>query len=252
MVRCGNLTQGDDVDAGRQWALKMFGEVGPAIRARVPEIVAEEHEKSAAAQEAWGHEAQFVYGNIWHGLLKTFEQQFGSLPGATTIRPGEAPYRVPVINGTTLYAWRYGRSGETEMGATQFATSPARTALPDLFQRTIQQALSDEFAPDLGLTQEDRHVLEVLEAVKAQPRNANRLVVVAIASSFHGLHRSIWGEMTITEDGYPQFAGFTEELLDIRTRPASLESTTTFTDGAMPDRKPEIIADEDDASDEDD
>jgi hypothetical protein len=239
------------VDAGRQWALRMFGEAGPRIRARIPTIVAEEHEKSAAAQEAWGHEAQFVYGNIWHGLLKTFEQQLGSLPGATTMRPGEAPYRVPVINRTTLFAWRYGRSTEREMAATPFATSPARAALPDLFQRTVQQTLSDEFAPDLDLTEEDRRVLEVLEAVKAQPQSTNRLVVVAIASSFHGLHRSLWGEMTITQDGYPQFTGFTEDLLDIRTGPASLDSTSTFTDGAMPDRKPEIIADEDDASDED-
>jgi hypothetical protein len=230
----------------------MFGEVGLAIRARVPELVAEEHERSAAAQEAWGHEAQLVYGNIWHGLLTAFEQQFGSLPGATTIRPGDAPYRVPVINRTTLYAWRYGRSRETEVGATRFATSPARAALPELFQRTVQQTLSDEFTPDLGLTEEDRRVVEVLAAMKAQPQTTNRLVVVAIASSFHGLHRSVWGEMAITEDGYPQFIGFTEDLLDTRTGPASLDSTSTFTDGAIPDRKPEIITDEDETSDDDD
>jgi hypothetical protein len=229
----------------------MFGEAGPSIRAKIPDLILEEHERSAAAQEAWGHDAQLVYGNIWHGLLKSFEE-FGSLPGATTMRPGQAPYRVPVINRTTLYVWRYGRSSEAELAATHFASSPARASLPSLRQRTVQETISEDFDPDLGLDEEDRRVLEVLAAVQAQPLTTNRLVVVAVASSIHALHRAVWGEMSIDEEGYPHLTGFTEDLLAVgKTGPVSLDSEATFTDGDLPDRRPEIVADDDEAASDD-
>jgi hypothetical protein len=232
------------MDAGRQWALETFGEPGPILRNKVIDLVVREHEASAAAQEAWGHDSQLVYGAIWHGLLKSF-QELASLPGATMMRPGEAPYRVPVINGTTVYPWRYARNSETDIRTVPFATSPARAAVPDLVQRHIQPSLSPDFEPDLGLTDEDLKHLNVLKAVKDQPRGADRLVVVGVASNPYGLHRVTWGEVTIDADGYPTYIGFVEDLLELgRTGPASMEPGRSFTEGDLPNRKPEIITDD--------
>lgn len=235
------------MDAGRQWALEAFGESGPTLRNKVIDLVVREHEASAAAQDAWGHDSQLVYGAIWHGLLKSF-QELAFLPGGNLMRPGDAPYRVPVINGTTVYPWRYARNSETDIATVPFATSPARAAVPDLVQRHIQLSLSPEFEPDLGLTDEDLKHLEVLKAVKNQPQEANRLVVVGVASNPYGLHRVTWGEVSIDAAGYPTYIGFVEDLLELsRTRPASMEPGRSFTDGDLPDRKPEIISDDESA-----
>lgn len=84
-------------------------------------------------------------GEFWRGILEKFEQ-FGNLPGSTLIRPGQAPYRIPVVNGVAIFPWRYGRNSEGDLTATPFLTSDAREAIFDLSDVEVQQ----EF--DLGLT----------------------------------------------------------------------------------------------------
>jgi len=97
------------VDQGRRWAIETFGTYGVHIRDLVPRLVREEHTASADAQDASGHRSKGVYGEFWRGILEKFEQ-FGKLPGATLIRPGQAPYNIPVMNGVALFPWRYGRA----------------------------------------------------------------------------------------------------------------------------------------------
>lgn len=87
---------------GRRWAIETFGAHGVYIRDLVSRLVREEHTASADAQEASGHRSRGVYGEFWRGILEKFEQ-FGKLPGATLIRPGQAPYSIPVINGAALF-----------------------------------------------------------------------------------------------------------------------------------------------------
>lgn len=93
------------MDIGRRWALETFGQYGPRLRDEIADMVVREHEASLDAQEACGHRSQSVYGEFWRGILERFEA-FGNLPGASLVRPGDAPYKLPVVNGVVLFPWR--------------------------------------------------------------------------------------------------------------------------------------------------
>lgn len=230
------------MDAGRRWALETFGIYGPHIREHVARMVKAEHEASLDAQEASGHRSRSVYGEFWRGLLEKFEA-FGELPGATLVRPGEAPYRLPVVNGVVLFPWRYAKSRETELATTRFAISDARVAVATLRSPSVQDAL-DLDLPDPALSDEERRLLAALHA-DDPVISSSRLVLVAISSSVSGLFAAEWGEAKLNAAGFIQWVGLPENLLQLPpSRPASASPTATFTDGVPPKKFPDTELDE--------
>jgi hypothetical protein len=222
---------------GRVRALEIFGEYGPQVREQVAAMVKAEHEASLDAQEASGHRSRSVYGEFWRGLLERFEA-FGTLPGATLVRPGEAPYKLPVINGVVLFPWRFAKTRETEFATTRFTTSDARVAVTTLRRPQLQGVL-DVHLPSPGTTEEERQLLEALRP--ADPAIAScRLVVVAVSSSVSGLFSAEWGEARLTEAGSIEWVEEPESLLPlVPSKPVSTSPTATFTDGAPPARFPD-------------
>ena len=222
------------MDDGRRWAIETFGAHGVHIRDTVPRLVREEHNASADAQEASGHRSRGVYGEFWRGILEKFEQ-FGNLPGSALIRPGQAPYSIPVVNGVAIFPWRYGRNSEGDLAATPFLTSDARAAIFDLSGFDVQQEL------DLGLTRpeltpEEQELADVVEkAIRDELVSSGKLVVVAISSSVNGLHDMTWGEVSLGEDGCLQF-GFNESLMGLKPlKPFAVpDEGKTFTTGEPP------------------
>ena len=230
------------MDAGRRWALETFGTYGPHIREQIPGMVKAEHEASLDAQDASGHRSRSVYGEFWRGLLEKFEA-FGELPGATMVRPGEAPYRLPVLNGVVLFPWRYAKSREAELATTRFATSDSRVALSTLRTPAAQGAL-DLDLPDPGLTEEERRLLAALHA-NDPVISSSRLVLVAVSSSVRGLFAAEWGEAKLNIDGFIRWVDSPENLLQLPSRqPASTSPTSTFTDGVPPKKFPNIEFDD--------
>jgi hypothetical protein len=228
------------MDAARRWAMETFGRYGPLIRSRVAEMVIAEHMALQDAQDASGHRSQGVYGQFWRGMVEKFEE-FGDLPDATMVRPGEAPYRLPVINGVVLFPWRYAHNKQTELGATLFVTSDARAHLPTMQLPEIQGALPLAL-PDPGLSEEEVQLLDALSPGNPEI-GSNRLVLVAISSSFHDLSAAQWGEVTITGAGYLETVGYWENLLEVPpSRPASTSPAGSFTDGALPNKFPDADA----------
>jgi hypothetical protein len=223
---------------GRQWALQTFGTYGPHIRERIAAMVRAEHEASLDAQDASGHRSRSVYGEFWRGLLERFEE-FAELPGGALVRPGEAPYRVPVINGVVLFPWRYARDEETELADTMFATSAARMAVRALRQPPLQAEL-DLDLPDPGLDEDDRRLLAAVGDLAGDPATSPcRLVLVAISSSVSGLFSARWEEARLGTGGFLQWAGTPESLLELApARPVSASPAATFTEGAPPRRLP--------------
>jgi hypothetical protein len=222
------------VEDGRRWAIETFGRYGVHIRAEVPQLVREEHVASADAQEASGHRSRSVYGEFWRGVLEKFEQ-FGSLPGAALIRPGQAPYKIPVVNGVALFAWRYGRTDDGDLATTPFTTSEARAAMFDLGDVVTQPEL-DLGLPHPELTEEERLLAEVVEAARTDAHvTSGKLVVVAILSSVIALHDMMWGEVTRASDGCLEW-GFHENLMQIGPAAPSAvpDSGRTFTSGEPP------------------
>lgn len=227
----------DLVVEGRRWAIETFGEFGVHIRARAAELVREEHAALVDAQEASGHRSQGVYGQFWHGILERFEE-FNNLPHAALIRPGKAPYRIPVINGVALFAWRWTGASGVEMGSVPFVTSDSRAAMFEL-DSVATQGKFELGMPEAGLSDEEREFAEVVEAAMADSLvTANKVVIVAISSSAMGLHRMSWGEATVTGDGYLQW-GFTEDLRDVPAPGpvAVADGGKSFTSGEPPAKK---------------
>jgi hypothetical protein len=239
------------VEDGRRWAIETFGAAGVFIRDLAPQLVREEHTASADAQEASGHRSKGVYGEFWRGILEKFEQ-FGNLPGATLIQPGQAPYRIPVINGVALFPWRYSRSHDDDLATRRFDTSEARAAMFDLSNVVIQPELNLGL-PRPELTAEEQELAEVVEAAMSDARvTSAKLVVVAISSSVTGLRNMMWGEVTLNDDGSLEW-GFHENLMGMRlTKPFAVpDENKTFTSGEPP-TKHIGLHDEDEAAGDDD
>lgn len=227
------------MDAGRQWVLENLGTYGPTIREAVAAAVREEHAASLDAQEASGHRSQGVYGEFWRGVLERLEP-LGELPGVTLVRPGAAPYRVPVANRFAIFPWRFARSRRTSLHETVFATSPTRSSLLELPAPRHQQGILELNVPDAGLTDEDREVLKHLGTVTTGPSPAaTRLLLVAISSSSSGLFSAEWGEVRPSGDACLAWddRGFHENLLTLPSRPTSTSQTKSFVSGPMPTRR---------------
>lgn len=225
------------MDEGRRWAIEMFGEYGVHIRGRVAELVREEHTGSVDAQEASGHRSQGVYGQFWHGILERFEE-FGNLPHATLIRPGRAPYRIPVVNGVAIFAWRWGRGRDEDLASVPFATSDARMAMFDLGGGATQGKF-DIGMPDPKLTQDEKELADAIEAAISDGSvTANKVVVVAISSSPMGLHKLSWGDALVTDVGHLDWR-FTEDLSDVAAAGpvAVVDSGKSFTSGELPKKE---------------
>ena len=203
------------MEDGRRWAIETFGTPGVYVRDLVPQLVREEHTASADAQDASGHRSKGVYGEFWRGILEKFEQ-FGKLPGATLIRPGQAPYSIPVINGVALFPWRYSRSRDGDLATTRFVTSEARAAMFDLSEVLIQPELNLGL-PRPELTAEEQELAEIVEAAMSDAQvTSGKLVVVAISSSVIGLHDMMWGDVTLNDDGSLDW-GFRENLMGMKS-----------------------------------
>ncbi|MFC9688304.1 hypothetical protein ACFTSF_07155 [Kribbella sp. NPDC056951] len=239
------------MDAGRLWALESLGMYGPMIRDQIAQLVQDEHESSLDAQEASGHRSRSVYGEFWRGILERFEQ-FGNLPGATMARPGGAPYKIPVVNGVAVYPWRYAKSRETELSNTPFATSTARMKAASLRPEGVQEALVPLDLPDPQLTDEEQALVDGFTALTEDPLvSSSRMVLVAISSSVNGLFAVQWGEVQLTADGYVDWIGHHESLLDLQpTLPVSTSPTRTFTSGEPPKKFPDAEADGETSTDE--
>jgi len=235
------------VDEGRRWAIETFGAHGVHIRGRVAELIREEHAASADAQEASGHRSRGVYGEFWRGILERFED-FGNLPHAALVRPGQAPYKIPVVNGVAIFPWRYGRTGGEDLVATPFVTSDARSAMFALGSGATQGELNLGL-PGPGLTPEEE-LADVFEAAMSEALvTTGKVVVVAISSSPMALHAMSWGEATSTSDGRLKWS-FVEDLIEVAASgPAgAVDSRKTFTAGEPPTKVIRWQSEPDDSS----
>lgn len=233
------------MDDGRRWAIETFGADGAHIRSRIPEMVRAEQEASADAQEASGHRSRSVFGQFSTGMLERF-QEFAQLPGGTLVRPGQAPYKIAVINGVALYPWRFGDGRQGEANQVPFATSDARTALFDLGPVPTQAEL-DLGLSRPGLSAEDATLVALLRDEQgSEAERPRKVVVVAIACSMAGVQDARWGEASLTTDGYLDWQEV-ESLMHLSpTAPALvMDSTRTFQAGEPPKKALRLHADAD-------
>ena len=224
---------------GRTWALTTFGQHGAWIRSTVLEKVLEEHASAANAQNASGHQSTTIYGQFYIGIAERFQAFGRELSNVAEIRPGGAPYKVPVIGGVVLFPWRYSGKPEDRIESTAFETSEARVAVIHLGPQPVQGTL-DFGLPDPGLMD---HELALVAEIARNPAavSATSLVLVAIRSSVDALHAVEWGDVKPTADGHLTWGDFHEDLLnasDLRPAPPT-DPDYTFTSGPIPPKFPE-------------
>ncbi|ORB85482.1 hypothetical protein B1987_18705 [Mycobacterium kansasii] len=197
----------------RTRCLELFGADGPLIRDQIPDLFANLHARMADAQEVSGQISRGVYGQIWRGAFEELQKAFGHLQGATMFTPQGANYRVVMVNGVAIFAWRYSLGHASSADTARFATSGARLAL---FEQTRPE-LPQQF--DFGiershLIDEDVEILNSRAANLAQVlADAKSTVVIAYASSVDGLHSLEWGLVShIDKRGYLHWGDFHEKL----------------------------------------
>lgn len=221
-------------DNGRMWALETFGADGVQIRELVPEIIQECHEKLANAQLEADMVHQGVYGQVWRRCLVEFSRQLGQLPTAERIAVPRAGYSLVRFGNVVIFPWRYSREPGVEIGSKKFAVSDARVSIFHTAGGPGLEQLPLDF-PHPELTPEE---LELIDAQQKALREAMttyaRIVVVAYASSQHGLHNMMWGEATLDSEGFLTFATSESLIAPVAGALASVDVTESFAEGPVP------------------
>lgn len=228
---------------GRTRSLELFGADGPKIREQIPRIFADLHSRMADAQQVSGQISRGVYGQIWRGAFEDLQKSFGGLQGATLFTPEGANYRVVIVNGVAIFAWRYSVDHASSAETARFATSGARLALVEQPRPELTQELDFEIERP-HLTDEDVELLsgraENLAQVMA---DAKATVVVAYASSVDGLHALEWGLVShIDKEGYLHWDDFHEnfDLDDRQLAMVESHEIGEFASGEVPPRIVEV------------
>lgn len=132
------------ISDGRTRCLELFGADGPLIRDQIPGLFASLHARMADAQEVSGQISRGVYGQIWRGAFEEMQKAFGHLQGAAMFTPEGANYRVVIVNGVAIFAWRYSLDHASSADTARFATSGARLALFEQTRPELPQELDFE------------------------------------------------------------------------------------------------------------
>ncbi len=235
------------MDAGAQWVVMMFGEVGLTIRDRIPEMVRSEQERMADAQDASGHRSLSVFGQFWRGILEQFEE-FGVLPGASLKNPGgRAPYRVPVINGVVLFPWRYGDGRQGPVSEVPFATSEAREAMFRMGPVPVQDELDLDLSAQAPRREDERVLTAMLREDRSEGESRLKVVVVAIAASTAGVEDITWGEVRLGQEGCLEFLDGESLLQKGGPTTVATDTERTFRAGEPPRKALRLQAEPDEA-----
>ena len=195
-------------DTGHVWATQRLGEAGPQVRALLPSVLRDCHNRLAEAQEAAEMTGNQVYGNIWLKVLQDFVGAFGHLPGAHIVRVPAAPYDLIAFGDTVLFPWRYAREAGVEAVDTPMAdVSETRRRIFDGFavdpQMTFPYGFDGE--EEGGDVMDDSSIRELVA-------NGHRVVVIAYASNADALLRIEWGDAELAGVGLPLTWDFHEVL----------------------------------------
>lgn len=228
-------------DNGRQRSLELFGADGPLIRGRIPGLFADLHARMADAQQVSGQVSRGVYGQIWRGAFEDLQKAFGHLQGASTFTPEGANYRVVIVNGVAIFAWRFSLDQASTAETARFATSGARLALVEQPRPEMTEQLDFEIDRP-HLDDDDVQVLKGRAENLAQVlADAKATVVIAYASSADGLHSLEWGLVShIDPEGYLHWGDFHENF-DVDESQLSIVETHEPGEFAAGDVPPRIV-----------
>jgi hypothetical protein len=130
----------------RAWRIERFGADGPKLFEKIPALLQECHDGMAGAQQTAPVKALVVYGGMSRSVHEQFAEQIGLLPTAQLYHPKGAYYRLPVINGTALFPWRYAHDA---------VTGPKEASFGPKVSATRKEILTGDFNVDAMLPFDD-------------------------------------------------------------------------------------------------
>jgi hypothetical protein len=195
------------------WRIERFGADGFVLREKIPALLQDCHNGMAEAQETAPIKAHGVYGQIWKSVHEQFDIRLGSLPTADRYRPKRAPYKLPVVNGTALFPWRYAHDAVTELNQASFGPDVSATR-KELLTGGADVADMLPFG-DITTSDIPEEVAAEIEHYRAQFRDtaaAHPVVVVAYASNPAAFLNAHWADVKgLRQDGTLEL-GYREPL----------------------------------------
>ncbi|WP_280476271.1 hypothetical protein [Nocardia asiatica] len=213
-----------------QWELDRFGELTPAVWAKVWQGLQAAHERMLAGHERVGLDSNDVYGLLW--LIQNDELAV-ALDEVTEVRrrkPRRARYQLIVIgeHNLVLYPWKFADDMHTPLPGAKMRLSQTRKELLGLTP-AIPEQLSFDHAE---LTQEELDAeFEDLENFMTGAAEAGRLILIPYASNPHaGVLRVYFAEASqADESGHLSF----HHIQEI-PRPATITTGTTTAPAVVP------------------
>jgi hypothetical protein len=198
------------------WLIERFGADGFVLREKIPALLQDCHQGMAEAREGAPVKAHVVYGQMSRSVHEQFEVQFGSLPTAQLYHPKRAPYKLPVVNGTALFPWRYAHDVVTGLDQASFGPDVSATR-KEVLTGGVDVADMLPFG-DLTTPDVPEEVAAEIERFRAQFRETaavHPVVVVAYASNPAALLNAYWADVIgLRSDGTLEL-GYCERL-DVR------------------------------------
>lgn len=188
------------------WSRQVFGEEGPYVRERAPQVLMATHSRYSAHQAALGLETHEAYGLMWLGVPKALADAFRKVAGVQLHRPRWGRYRLPVINGVPLIPWRYAKDSSTDIDSVPFGkpvSSPRRALFKELdLQAELplgETGLGDEAIAEMSQRERDEVDAygEVIQQLMAESGLSG---VLAYASTPDGVLRCYLGYAELGDD----------------------------------------------------
>lgn len=185
-----------------EWALRRFGAPGKTLPDTVLSVVIDCHNEHADGQSLIKSRHKRVYGQVSYTVQERLETALAGSEGIEFKRPAKGKPRVMVVNGTALVPWRYSRKATADPRDLTYGTSDARVGNFFMAVGPIQGRLDFGDGAKAALSPEEAKVVETLQDLnEADARPHHRVVVVAYASNDKSLHKAIWADARLNEDG---------------------------------------------------
>lgn len=212
-----------------------FGADTPEVKSTLIKCISETHMRHVEAQRASGQAGERVYAQVWNALPTECNRVIrdGWLT-STTVKPGRAGYKLPVLHNTLIFPWRPPAGGTPEQ--TAFLTSPSRSMIFSMHPDAQGMLELDELTTAERSVDTKDMIADVMGLAEQERLS---VVVVAAVSSSAGLWKIVWGEVLPSDDGTGllMFSSF-EELhvadSDLGAQEADQDDERSFDAGQPP------------------
>lgn len=185
-----------------EWAFQRFGAHGKALPHTVLSTLVDCHNEHADGQSLIDSRHKRSYGQVSYTVQERLETALAGAEGVEFKRPAKGKPKVMVINGTALVQWRYSRKAADDPRGRIYGTSDARVGNFSMPVGHTQGRLDLGDGAKASLSPEEIELVETLQELNdAGAGPHHRVVVVAYASNYKSLHRAVWADAHLDEDG---------------------------------------------------